>query len=79
MAKHDDIQDAVDVAIDRVREAQSVVADDLDRGHVPEGPLLDAVVRRADDLNLMVEEDQDSDDEADEDDRDEASDAPLYR
>jgi hypothetical protein len=51
-----DIDDALRLAVDRTREAQHHVSEELDREGIPDESSVETVVERADDLKSLADE-----------------------
>ena len=54
------INDAVHVALDRTREAQAEIEQELAERDAPDEQTAEAVVRRAEDLDVLVQEARDA-------------------
>ena len=56
MSNRREVDDAVEVAVDRTRDAQGRVIEELDERGAPQSATTDTVVRRAEDLGQLVRE-----------------------
>lgn len=56
MTEADDIDAALRLAVDRTREAQHHVSEELDREGIPDEATVEVAVERADDLTSLADE-----------------------
>jgi hypothetical protein len=54
VTKPGDIEEALKLAVDRTREAQDHVSQELERDEVPDDATVEVVVERADDLSSLA-------------------------